>query len=245
MTDPKGKTWVPPYISFTTLIGLLDRMRDDGGAPPQIDPSYLHTFSGGYRAQVIAALKSLGLVDDKGVVLDALTTLVEAPDREAREPNIADMLRHLYPEPVRLGGINATQGQLLEAFREYGINGDTLRKGIAFYLAAAKYAKVPISKHFKVPSVAPADGKKTIMRKPRSDGGGASGGGADGGGDGGGGSNHRSEADSWSGLIDPAILHWLKRIPPKDRPWPGADRKRWTDVLTAILDGIHAEDGGN
>jgi hypothetical protein len=243
VTESKTKQWVPPYISFTTLVGLLDRMKEEGGAPPQIDPSYLDNFSGGYRSTVIASLKSLGLINDKGEVLDLLTTLVEAPDRNARETIIADLLRRLYPEPVRLGGIKATQGQLLDAFREHGIGGDTLRKAIAFYLGAANYAKVPVSSNFKVPSVAPADGKKAVKRKPRPDGGGASGG-PEGGAESGSGSNHRPAADSWSDAIDPAILQWLKRIPPKDQAWTAADRKRWRSVLDAILDGIHGEDEG-
>lgn len=240
MTEPKTKAWVPPYISFTTLVGLLDRMKEEGGAPPQIDPSYLDTFSGGYRSTVIASLKSLGLINDKGEVLALLTDLVEAPDRNARETIIANLLRQLYPEPVRLGGIKATQGQLLDAFRETGIGGDTLRKAIAFYLGAANYAKIPVSSNFKVPSVAPADGKKTVKRKPRGSADGSTDANMGGGGEGSG----QSDADSWSIKIDPAILHWLKRIPAEAEPWADGPRQKWTAVLTSILDGIYGEDAG-
>ncbi|NJD28741.1 MAG: hypothetical protein FIA92_10655 [Chloroflexi bacterium] len=225
--------WVPPYISFTSLLGLIDRMKADGGAPPQIDRSYLAGFSGGYQSQVIAAMKSLALIEENGTVTSKLTELVEAANREAREPIIKSMLEEYFPGPVRLGAIKATQGQLEAAFKEWGITGDTLRKAIAFYLAAAKYSGVPLSTNFKVPSVAPGDGKRP--RKPR------------------GAKRQQDRMDeeldtpppppppdrSWQAQIEPPVLEWLKRIPVKGAEWPKQDRGTWTTVLTAILDGIY------
>ena len=233
-TEPKG--WVPPYISFTTLTGLLDRMHGEGGAPPQIDRSYLVSFSGGYQAQVIAALKSLGLIIDNGAVADALTQLVEAPDRKTREPIIADLVRQFYPEPVRLGGIKATQGQLEAAFRDYGITGDTLRKAIAFYLAAAKYSQVQLSANFRVPSVGATDGRKAPRKatRRRDDGQPDPDPGEER-------ERHRDDEDDWQDNIDPAILAWLKRIPTRDDIWEKADRDRWVSVLLALFGGIFGE----
>jgi hypothetical protein len=243
MADTDAKGWVPPYVSFTTLVGLLDRMKEEGGAPPQIDPSYLDSFSGGYRSQVIAALKSLALIRENGEVTERLTALVEAESRDARETIIGDLLREYYPEPVRLGAIKATQGQLETAFREHGITGDTLRKAIAFYLAAAKFAKVPVSVNFKVPSVTPSDGRKSPRRGARK---GAPGAKADGGtpehNGGDSSTEHRQDAD-WQDEIDPSILHWLRRIPAKDEPWPSTERARWSGVLEAIFAGIYTDEG--
>jgi hypothetical protein len=236
MAEPQK--WVPPYISFTTLLNLLDRMRDDDGAPPQIDKSYLKGMSGGYQSQVLASMKAVGLIDKDGKVLDSLTALVAAKDRDARVPLIAAMLQEFYPEPVRLGTIKATQGQLVDAFKEWGIGGDTLRKAIAFYLAAAKYAGVKVSTLFQVPSVAPTEGRKPLKKSKDS--------------------NGATDAvkptdasppppaeQSWQSRIEPVVLEWLKRIPAKGQPWPKTERDRWNTVLMAMLDGIHAEgDGG-
>lgn len=233
MAEPQK--WVPPYISFTTLLNLLDRMRDDDGAPPQIDKSYLKGMSGGYQSQVLASMKSVGLIDKDGKVQDSLTELVAAKDRDARVPLIAAMLQEFYPEPVRLGTIKATQGQLMDAFKEWGIGGDTLRKAIAFYLAAAKYADVKVSTLFQVPSVAPSEGRKppkkrtdwktadkddepdgTDLKPPPPD-------------------------QSWQQQIEPVVLEWLKRIPKKGTAWSKADRDTWHAVLTAMLDGIYGK----
>lgn len=231
MAETEAK-WVPPYISFTSLTGLLDRMHNEGGAPPQIDRSYLSSFSGGYQSQVIAALRSLALIDDKGSVTERLTALVESDKRGERAVIIADLLREFYPEAVRLGTIKATQGQLEEAFRQYGIGGDTLRKAIAFYLGAAKYANLPISTNFRVPSVTASDGRKTPGkgrgRKVNNDAG-----------------DERPhppqprQDESWQGKIDPAILAWLKRIPPQDEAWAPEDRAKWEGVLHTLLGGIY------
>ncbi|HEV2005675.1 MAG TPA: hypothetical protein VGQ85_03600 [Candidatus Limnocylindrales bacterium] len=231
MAEPQK--WVPPYISFTTLLNLLDRMRDDDGAPPQIDKSYLKGMSGGYQSQVLASMKAVGLIDKDGKVQASLTELVAAKDRDARVPLIAAMLQKFYPEPVRLGTIKATQGQLVDAFKEWGIGGDTLRKAVAFYLAAAKYADLKISTLFQVPSVAPSEGRKQPKKKP-------DGKPADK-------DDEKGDTDpkpppadqSWQTQIEPVVLEWLKRIPAKGQPWPKGDRTTWNAVLMAMLDGIH------
>jgi hypothetical protein len=229
--DPK---WVPPYVAFPTVTTLIERMAAEGGAPPRIDRSYLRSFSGGYQSQVIAALKSLGLIDDATNVGEQLTSLVEAPDRDARGRIFADILRKYYPEPVRLGTIKATQGQLEDAFREYGLSGDTLRKAIAFYLGAAKYANMPVSVNFRVPSVTAADGRKGTRTSKK-----------------GTGTSDPAALDAppedqpaelGPKGVDPTIAAWLKRIPPSGKPWAAWERERWIDVLTTILNAIYAED---
>ena len=44
----------------------------------------------------------------------------------------------------------ATQGQLEEEFRKFGITGATLRTTIAFFLHTARHAEIPVSPHFKI-----------------------------------------------------------------------------------------------
>src|SRR5439155_10304872 len=78
---------------------------------------------------------------------------------------LGEVLRERYPEAVELGKTNATTGQLIEVFRDYGAQGDTARKAIAFYLQAAKFAgDIPLSPLFQTPKVSStASGK----RRPR------------------------------------------------------------------------------
>lgn len=229
--DTKAK-WVPPYIAFATLTGLIERMQNEGGPPSRIDRSYLDTLSGGYQSQVLAALKALDLMGPQGEVTPILIALVESSDADTRKATFADILARKYPRPVSLGTTKATQGQLEEAFREYGITGDTLRKAIAFYLNAAKYAGVPVSANFRVPSVVPS-GTRRQRRALRHEGDVST----DSGGDQG------EPGPSWTDTIDPAIAAWLRRIPEQGTPWSSADRERWHTVLKAIMDGIYSDDG--
>lgn len=159
-TDSKPPA-APPYVSFKTLINLLDRLQETH-LPPRIDRSYLTGLSGGYQTQVIAALRWLGLIDEKGEVTSVLAALAQNP--EQRPKLIGELLRAHYPAMFALSGKNATQGQLEEEFRNFGITGSTLRSAIAFFMNAARYAEIPVSPHFKIPPVRSSNGKPAVRR---------------------------------------------------------------------------------
>ncbi len=153
MSDAQNSTELhavsPPYISFRTLLNLIERMATEG-VPPRIDRSYLTGLSGGYQTQVMAALRSLGLTSDGGAVTQRLLDLADYPDK--RKELMGQIIRERYPEAWALGQENATQAQLEETFKPSGITGATLRKAVAFYLHAANYADIPLSPFFKTPS---------------------------------------------------------------------------------------------
>jgi hypothetical protein len=152
-------SWSPPYIAFANFLHLLDRLEDN--LPPRIDRSFL-TGSNAVNTMTLAALRSLGLIDADGRPQQALVDLAQRP--EERKPLIAALITRWFPKPVQLGGINATQSQLEEAFAEWGITGDTRRKAIAFYLKAAKFADLPVSANFRTPSITRSEG---TTRGPR------------------------------------------------------------------------------
>ena len=153
---PTATRWFPPYTAFRTVTDIIDRMEQEE-PPARIDKSYLDNYSGGYQSIVLAALNNLGFRDESGKVTQRLEDLVKA-DAEKRKALFADLL-HEYYQPVLDLGLNATQAQLIEAFRELGVNpGDTTRKAVAFFLAAAKFSGIPVSRHWKVPRV-PSSGK--------------------------------------------------------------------------------------
>lgn len=137
----------PPYIAFKTLLNLIERMEREG-IPARIDPTYLDNLAGGYQGQVFSALRSLGLMGDDRKPTGILTALVSMPDR--REELVAELIQRVYPWTFTLGP-DATHGQLEEAFRDNAPNLGThaREKAMTFYMHAAKYAKLPLSKHFK------------------------------------------------------------------------------------------------
>jgi hypothetical protein len=212
----------PPYISFRTLLNLVEKMADQG-APPRIDRSYLSGSEGG-KTQVIAALRSLGFISTDGDVTPLMREMVKNPNERARI--IRELLERHFPEPVRLGSINATQGMLQDAFKAYGITGDTMRKAIAFYLRAAEFADVPVSQHFKTPSIQRADGtpgRKTSRAKdkrllP--------------------GDEHPSltPPDPRGATLHPALAAVLADLPPQGSAWTLAQKKRWRLAFDTMLD---------
>jgi len=169
-TEPKAPA-APPYISFKTLTNLLERLQETH-LPPRIDRSYLDGLSGGYQTQVIAALRWLDLIGENGEVTGTLTGLATAAP-EIRPQMIGEMLRGHYAPIFALSAKNATQGQLEEEFRKFGITGATLRKAIAFFLHAARYAEIPVSPHFKIPPVSSSSNGKSAARRTKGTGKGA------------------------------------------------------------------------
>ncbi|HEY3864547.1 MAG TPA: DUF5343 domain-containing protein [Solirubrobacteraceae bacterium] len=162
MTEDNEEDFKPPYVSFTMLLNVLERMRTEG-IPARVDRSYLGSTSGTTKAQFLAAAKGLGLLDNDLKPTGVLQGLVSTPEQRPRI--MQELLTRFYPKVVALG-TNATQQQLEETFREeYDISGSTVRKAISFYLAAARFAKVELSPHFTAPRVGGATPGK---RRPRS-----------------------------------------------------------------------------
>jgi hypothetical protein len=237
MSTEPAPTWTAPYLPWRTLIGLIGRMDDEGGVPPRVDRSYLDRHSGGTQTQLLAALKSLDLIEPDGTVTPALTALVEDPDNRAE--HVQEVLRAKYHEVVRLGEINGTQGQLEDEFSHYGVTGDTRRKAIAFYMSAAEYAGIPVSRYWKVPKHSPpftnrrprvtrvTKGVPSFAPAPQSAGTGrplkV------------GRSNQAPESPPL--VVDRALLAWLEKLD----TWPEDERRAWLETFNAIFTGLYPE----
>lgn len=136
----------PPYFPFRSLTNLLVRMETED-IPRRLDRGYLSNMAGGSIAQFLTGLRSLGLIDSEERPRPELVELVKAGDQ--RPQLIADLIQAKYPWAIELGEAKATHQELEEAFRARGPSGSTLRKAVAFYLAAARYAGLPLSPFFK------------------------------------------------------------------------------------------------
>jgi hypothetical protein len=147
--DGAVEGFTPPYIPFKTLLNLIQRMADEG-MPDRINRSYLGFQSGIMQTYLIKTLRSLDLIrGDQGEVTDRLRALVSSPEERPRL--IGALLREYYPQALGLGN-GATHGQLDEVFtRQYDLTGDTKRKALTFYLNAAQFAGLPLSRYFKMP----------------------------------------------------------------------------------------------
>ena len=120
-----------PYVAWRTLFNLLERMSSEP-PPPRIDRTYLRNLDGNAQTQLMAALRWLGLIETDGTVTSDLRSLLG--NAGVRKVALAQIIRNKYPEAIALAEQNATQGQLDDAFRTYGLGGDTLRKAESFFL---------------------------------------------------------------------------------------------------------------
>jgi len=140
--------------------------------PTRIDKSYLDNQSGATQTAILSGLRSIGLIDEDGRLTEAFKKLVVADDAQ-RKQAVAELLGSQYGSIVELGTTNATQLQLEEAFKTlFDVQGETRRKSVAFYLKAAQYAGVPVSRQWKTPrTTAPRSGRrKAGSRRTNDDG---------------------------------------------------------------------------
>ncbi len=170
MSDPtESAEFVPVYISFSTLDNMGERMRLEG-IPSRIDRSYLGSWSGSSQKQFMRGGRSLGFLDAENRPTALFVEYIKQPDERPRI--MAQILRERYGDILALGE-NATQQQLEEAFRAYpGISGATVAKAISFFLAAANFAGIKLSPHYKrrtpSPSPSPSGNSTPRRRRPKS-----------------------------------------------------------------------------
>jgi hypothetical protein len=160
MSATAAKPATATYMSWATLENLWERL-DKGGVPPKIDRSILGG-SEGYKTQVLAGLKWLGLIEADGKVTPRMAQFIDEPQR--RQQLVADLFREKYPAQIELGTTNASQRDLEASFQP--LTGDTARKAVSFYLKGAKFAELPLSSYFITPRVRKpsAGGAKTKRR---------------------------------------------------------------------------------
>jgi hypothetical protein len=160
--EDKARGWKPSYMPWKTFFGFFERV-EEKGLPDRVDRSYLSNMSGIDQSYLIMALKGFGLMDEDGRPTEALTPLIS---KETRPAAIRKLLETFYPQAVALPP-NATQAQLDETFRPYGLGADPVRKAQTFYLRAADYSGISLSQNFKNPAAAPG-GSAGRTSRPRS-----------------------------------------------------------------------------
>lgn len=148
------KSASPPYVSYKSLNTYFDQRREDGHITDVVDKSLMSNFSGSTQGELLGALKYLKLITPNGEPTEAYRQYVFA-DEAGRKKLMAEIIRASYPFLFNTTGFNlerATTDQMSKLFQAQGVNGSTLYRGIAFLLAAAKFAEIKVSPNIKVPS---------------------------------------------------------------------------------------------
>jgi hypothetical protein len=137
---------VPPYVPFSTFRNFLEKI--SLRVPSRIDQSVMPRTSRAIRFQLAAALRYLGLVTSDGSRTETLMRLAKARGDERRRI-FGEIVRAAYPYlfgPFDLA--TCTTSQIHQEFKRRA-SGSTVRKCVAFFVAACRDAGVEISPHIK------------------------------------------------------------------------------------------------
>jgi len=157
------KKLAPPYLSYKTFLNFLEQLKV--GVPSRIDHSVMGKFSGTARTQILTTLKYLHLISPDDTSTETLLKLVtsEGIDKKNLRAIIIAAYPFLFKDGIDLK--RTTLGQLQDLFEKAGASGGTIRKSIAFFIAAAKDTDINVSPHIRVKSHAGRPkGKKSPLR---------------------------------------------------------------------------------
>jgi len=215
---------VPAYVPYKTFVNFLDGLKIS--VPSRIDRSVVRSLSGAIQSQLLTSLRYLRLIDDKGIPSDMLTRLVASEGKD-REKALAEMLRVSYPFLFQSFDLQrATGRQVEEKFVAAGAGGETVRKCMAFFLAAAKHAGITVSPHIKMPSRARAAGQRT--RSPRTE--------VTENGSIGTPASSTGQTVSWTQML-------LSKFPSFDPGWPDDVKVKWFDAFDKLMKKNQVEEG--
>ena len=145
----KRSEQIPPYISYRSFRNFLAELKARG-LPSRIDRSVMAHKSGTLQSQLLIALRFLGLIREQGQPTEYLRALVEGDEKQARSA-MAQVLRSSYSFILRdeVGLESATSHQAEELFQRTGASGETVRRCLAFFMAAARYSGLPVSPYIQ------------------------------------------------------------------------------------------------
>jgi hypothetical protein len=142
MAEESNNKLTPPYLPYRTFLSSLDRLAE--GVPPRIDRGIWKNQTGTIQSLIMGAYRFFGLIDDQSKPTKKLHDLVAHRDN----PNeyVKAILEEKYAEVIKHNLSTMTEALINEYFGAvFGVDGDTKRKSITFFLQAAKSVGMPLS----------------------------------------------------------------------------------------------------
>jgi len=147
MPEPASepKRLAAPYVAYQTFRTFLAPFKEHV-IPNRIDRSLLKSFSGAVQNQLMTALRFLHLMDDSGTPTEALRSLIAAYGTDGWPAALGGILKEGYSSLFDLPLATVSPSEFNEAFKKaYPCEGETLRKGVTFFLNAGKEAGIEFS----------------------------------------------------------------------------------------------------
>jgi len=126
---------IPPYLPYKTLLSSLENLGQ--GIPPKIDRSIWKNQPGTVQSQILSAYKFLGLTDDTTAPTESLRELVK--HRATPGPTLKKIIEEKYKPLLAHDLATMTTTMLNSEFdKAFGVDGETKKKGVRFFLQATK-----------------------------------------------------------------------------------------------------------
>lgn len=168
MAETETRPALPPYVPYRTFITFLDTVRGLGVMPSHIDKSVMSSLSGGMQSWLRASLRYMKLINAEGEPDDRLERLAFTQGDE-RKSQLRELFKSTYGFlNGKIDLQNTTPQKLRSAVLELGAQGETVDKILAFMVAMAKDAGVPISSLLTKRSIAPRRPRVKPIRRDES-----------------------------------------------------------------------------
>jgi len=143
MAEESNNKLTPPYLPYRTFLSSLEKLAE--AVPPRIDRGIWKNQTGSIQSLIMGAYRFFGLIDDQSKPTKRLHDLVA--HRDAPNDYVKSILEEKYAEVIKHNLSTMTEALIDEYFEEaFGVQGDTKRKSITFFLQAAKAVGIPLSK---------------------------------------------------------------------------------------------------
>ena len=148
MAQDKATKDTPPYISYATLKNTLNRLREGGSLPIQIDAAVLSNLAGSTRKWLITAMRYLDLIDQSNQPTKALIELHEVKSDSAEEKALLKaLLERKYPTLIP----HLKTGTAISLSSALAVESGVKSRCLSFFIAAAKDAGFEVSQNISKP----------------------------------------------------------------------------------------------
>jgi hypothetical protein len=136
MANDQQAKLIPPYLPYKTLMSSLENLAQ--GIPPKLDRSIWKNQPGTVQSQILSAYKFLGLMNESTEPSEGLRLLVD--HRSSPTPVMKKIIEDKYKSLLDKHPLNTMTTTMLanEFEATYQVDGETKKKGIRFFLQAAK-----------------------------------------------------------------------------------------------------------
>lgn len=166
MNDSTNSKLTPPYLPYRTFLSSLDKLAE--GVPPKIDRGIWKNQTGSIQSLIMGAYRFFALIDDQNKPTKSLHDLVAHRDK----PNdyVKAILEDKYAEVIKHNLTTMTESLISDYFEDvFGVEGDTKRKSITFFLQAAKAVGMPLSKFLQSQVRVRTSGSRRAKRRGEDD----------------------------------------------------------------------------